>query len=57
VLFPDGGEALRIDFVGGSDRAFAAAAGPGGTVVLAGDASDTAGGFDWGVARYIAPTQ
>ena len=54
ILFPDGGEALRIDFQGGSDRAFGAAAGPGSTVVVVGDASDANGGFDWGVARYLA---
>ena len=49
-------EALRIDFQGGSDRAFAAALGPNNSVVLAGDASDSGGSFDWGIARYIAPS-
>jgi hypothetical protein len=49
-------EALRIDFAGGSDRAFGAAPAPGGAVVLAGDASTPDGSFDFGLARYLAPT-
>jgi len=56
INFEDGSEALRIDFAGGSDRAFGAALGPNNTVVLAGDASTADGAFDFGVARYIAPT-
>jgi hypothetical protein len=50
-------EALRIDFQGQSDRSFGAALGPNNTVTLAGDASDGAGSFDFGLARYIAPIQ
>ena len=57
INFADGGEAARIDFTGGSDRAFAAALGPGNSVVLAGDASTPDGSFDFGVARYVAPTE
>ena len=56
INFADGSDALRIDFKGGSDRAFGAALGPNNTVVLAGDASTSDGAFDFGVARYIAPT-
>ena len=55
VNFADGSEALRIDFKGGSDRAFGAALGPNNSVVLAGDASTPDGAFDFGVARYLAP--
>ncbi len=51
----EGGDALRIDF-GGSDRAFAAAPGPGGMVVLAGDTRGFDGSTDVAVARYVAPT-
>jgi hypothetical protein len=57
ILFPDGSKALRLDFQGGSDRAFGAAVGPGNTVTLVGDASTPEGAFDWGLARYIAPKQ
>ena len=56
ILIEDGSEAARIDFGGGSDRAFGAALGPGNSVVLAGDASTPDGAFDFGLARYIAPT-
>jgi len=56
INFPDGSEAIRIDFLAGSDRAFGAALGPNNSVVLAGDASTTDGAFDFGVARYLAPT-
>ena len=56
ILIENGSEAARIDFQGGSDRAFGAALGPNNTVVLAGDASAPDGSFDWGVARYTAPT-
>ena len=56
ILIEDGSEAARIDFLGGSDRAFGAALGPDNSVVLAGDASTADGSFDWGLARYIAPS-
>jgi hypothetical protein len=56
INFLDGSEALRIDFKGGSDRAFGAALGPNNSVVLAGDASASDGAFDFGVARYRAPS-
>jgi len=47
---------VRIDFSGGSDRGFAAALAPGGAVVIAGDAATPDGAFDFGLARYIAPS-
>jgi uncharacterized delta-60 repeat protein len=56
ILVEGGSEAVRIDFAGGSDRAFGAALGPGNSVVLAGDASTADGAFDFGLARYVAPT-
>lgn len=52
----DGSEATRIDFAGESDRAFAAVAAPDDTVILAGDATLTDGGFDFALARYAAPS-
>jgi len=56
ILVEGGSEAVRIDFAGASDRGFAAALSPAGAVVVAGDASDGTGAFDFGLARYIAPT-
>jgi len=56
ILIENGSEAARIDFQGGSDRAFGAALGPNNTVVLAGDASTPDGSFDFAVTRYTAPS-
>jgi uncharacterized delta-60 repeat protein len=51
----DGGDAVRVDFRGGQDRAFGVGTGPDGSVVAAGDSQDAEGGFDFAVARYVAP--
>jgi hypothetical protein len=48
---------VRIDFSAGNDRGFAAALSPGGAVVVAGDASTPDGAFDFGLVRYVAPTE
>jgi uncharacterized delta-60 repeat protein len=47
-----GGDAVRIDVGGGTDRAFGVAVAPDGSIVLAGDAADSAGAVDFAVARY-----
>jgi uncharacterized delta-60 repeat protein len=51
----DGGEGVRIDFSGQSDRAFGVARGTNGTIVIAGDAASSDGSFDFGVARFRVP--
>jgi uncharacterized delta-60 repeat protein len=51
----EGGEAVRIDFNGGPDRAFGVAAAPDGSVLLAGDAGSSDGAFDFALAAYRPP--
>jgi uncharacterized delta-60 repeat protein len=56
VLLPvEGGDAVRIDFAGGMDRAFAVAAALDGSVIAVGDAATTDGAFDFGLVRYRPP--